>query len=75
MYGTVCKAKNAGISSLQQLKQAADEVAGGFENHESGHKSRGWDALAPHRRQGCRGILSCTARIIYMVSDVYDLWT
>ena len=49
------KAKHVEIRSLQQLKQAAGEVAGGFEDHESGQKWRGWDALAPHRQRGNKG--------------------
>jgi hypothetical protein len=71
LYGTVCRTKNAGYRSLQQLKQAADGVAGGFESHESGHKSRGWDALAPHRRQGYRGhpFVHCDGHL----SNVYDV--
>jgi hypothetical protein len=60
------QSKNAGSRSLQQLKQVADEVAGGLEGHESGHKSRGWDALAPHRRRSDRAhpFVSCDWHLV-----------
>jgi hypothetical protein len=57
---TVCRARMQEVVVCSSQKQAADEVAGGLEDHESGHKLRGWDALAPHRRRGTP-ITSCIA--------------